>query len=212
MKTITELFLMIVLCTSSVLVLNVSTTHVAWRDSNHVNNQEPVDVLRSFCQLDSNGVRLNGGRWSVPNSYVTWDVEPGWDSLTIVRGFRINPLGEDMQGKVSVLVEYEILGKLAGFEWVPVSTSDTTSAYSNSLESVEYQLTNTQSGWRIAKPVIQPHVSLSATLRHLRSLEALQGIRKDSKLHETIAALQKLNVAMNNAAIPPIIILSEISM
>ena len=47
---------------------------------------DPLDVLRTFCQADGNGVRLRASTWPAVAPLVAWGLEPAWDQLYLIHG------------------------------------------------------------------------------------------------------------------------------
>lgn len=153
-------------------------------------------VVRQFCELDLNGVRLNSKSYAAILPLIAYDNEPGWDGLVVVSGYKI---GKPQTGKdrIIVPVQYHVLGVMYGFQWTPAQEAQV--KFKSVAESKkEFQMIKSGDTWKIAAPVMHPHVSVQATLNLLHPffVQYANGQRSDGQendLKVTIAALEKLD-------------------
>ncbi|HEV2135165.1 MAG TPA: hypothetical protein VGR47_13100 [Terracidiphilus sp.] len=122
----------------------------------------PTSVVQKYCKLD-----LDGARLSSQNPYAdaitalaTWPIEPGWDTSVVVSSFEI--VSRKLGPKEStVTVRYIVLGNIFGAK---ITSSQ------QHKQLVTFTLTKSSTGWLIERPLIAPHVSVSAAISALNSL------------------------------------------
>jgi hypothetical protein len=126
------------------------------------NDNSPASVVQKYCKLDLDGARLSSQNPSndVITALATWSIEPGWDTSVVVSTFEIvsTSLGSK---ESSVTVRYIVLGRMFGAKVTPSQKQK---------ELVTFVLTKSPSGWLIERPLIAPHVSVSAAISALHSL------------------------------------------
>jgi hypothetical protein len=107
--------------------------------------------MRAYCQADGRGERLDPGTWPRVADLVTWQLEPAWDHLYLIRGFEFGA-PQHRDGDVQVEVQYTITGEVR-------------SAVVEEAERVEtrtYTLVRGDDGaWRIRAPAPPPYVFAS---------------------------------------------------
>jgi len=113
----------------------------------------PTGVVRLYCEFDFKIGRISTENFAKLPPLTTWEEEPGWDTVTVVSGFKILS-SKQFQDHAVVSIKWNVLGQ-AGGESV---TSDQKS------EVIDYQLRLVKGLWKIESPVTQPHVSFP-TLR-----------------------------------------------
>jgi hypothetical protein len=113
----------------------------------------PTEVVQQYCNFDFETGRISSANFSKLPPLVTWEEEPGWDTVTVVSGFKILSSKQTSE-RAAVRVRWEVLGH---WEW-------DTAASEQKSEVVEYQLRLLNGLWKIEAPILPPHVSLS-TLR-----------------------------------------------
>jgi hypothetical protein len=125
-------------------------------------DNSPVSIVRRYCNLDLDGARLSSQN---PNNdaitkLATWPIEPGWDTTVVVNAFEIVSTSTGPK-QSSVTVRYSVLGNMFGAK---VAQSQ------KQKELVTFVLTKSPGGWLIQRPLIAPHVSVSAAIFALHSL------------------------------------------
>ena len=146
----------------------------------------PMESAESYCVVDNRGGRLEVTRDD--RRYTDFvATEPTWDKLTVISDFQILEEKTDKMRAV-VLVGYDVVGFLNGETWRPALTPK------EQRQLIEFKLHIKNGHWRITGPVIEPHVSAKAAVKHLDGLIAedkAQGrIRPDLlKAREAIQAI-----------------------
>ena len=113
----------------------------------------PTDVVRLYCDFDLKTGRISTANFAKLPPLVTWEEEPGWDTVTLVSSFKILA-SKESQDRAAVTVKWDVLGHAEGEN----VTKDQKS------EVIDYQLRRVKGLWKIEGPVEPPHVSLP-TLR-----------------------------------------------
>ena len=104
----------------------------------------PTEVVRKFCQFDSQGARLTSDGYQKIQPLIAYPAEPGWDIVIGIRDFKIK--SENIHGKkAEVVVKYDI-----DQSWPPGLNMGNT-------EIIE--LIESNGIWRIAKYIDYPRVS-----------------------------------------------------
>lgn len=67
--------------------------------------EDPLAVLRAFCQADGDGARMRAATWPAIEPLVGWGLEPAWDHLYLIGGYEIGT-PEARDGLVEVKVDY----------------------------------------------------------------------------------------------------------
>jgi len=154
----------------------------------------PESVVKQYCQKDFEGARTKGETYSQVEHLFLWYAEPGWDSLTVVKSYRI--LSSHVQGKHAVVrVEYETLGDIAGWDFKevhkPVQVEFKLELGSKEWiwKSDEPVLVKSNMAWRITAPVIQPHISPPYAIKHITWLVQTQNDPKH-QLENVLARLR----------------------
>src|SRR5258708_22299311 len=113
----------------------------------------PIEVVRLYCDFDLKTGRISTTNFAKLPPLVTWEAEPGWDTVTVVSSFKILS-AKQSQDRAVVTVKWDVLGHAEGEN----VTKDKKS------EVIDYQLRLVKGSGKIEAPVIPPHVSLP-TLR-----------------------------------------------
>lgn len=109
----------------------------------------PSKVVRKYCRLDLQGVRMSGATWQQGAPLIDWEDEPGWDTFTLTLGFRI--LEERVhKDHATVRVAYDVAGEV---------DSSWRLELKRWTETITFQLIRKAGKWKIEAPTIQPHVS-----------------------------------------------------
>jgi hypothetical protein len=144
----------------------------------------PAAVVRQYCELDMKGARL-----SSQNPYMdrisalgTWSIEPGWDSVIVVRNFVIVRVHSD-HGTSSVEVRYTVLGQMTGASVTASRQHD---------ELITFVMGKSENAWKIERPLIPPHVSVQAAAANLRDLISDENNPKNKeRLDQGLAVLSR---------------------
>jgi len=148
--------------------------------------------------MDFDGARTRSDTFSRVNHLVLWPTEPGWDTVTVVKDFRI--VSSRKSGKTAtVIVEFDTLGEMAGWEFEARSKKDRVE-FTLELGDREWEWKDDEPKlipgklqWRIKRPIIQPHISLPFSIEHVKFLARTQNDPKhqlDSILAR-LTAIQK---------------------
>ena len=93
-------------------------------------------VVEKFCHLDAQGKRLSSDYNDEFKNLTTWEDEPGWDTVVLIRGYTITQ--EIYQGnRARVTVFYQLKSKPP--------------------EKVVYRLRLINGVWKIDTPQTEPH-------------------------------------------------------
>ncbi len=144
----------------------------------------PAAVVRQYCELDMKGARL-----SSENPYMdrisalgTWQIEPGWDSVIVVKDFII-VREHTGQRTSSVAVRYRVLGQMTGANVTPARQHE---------ELVTFVLERPGNTWKIERPLIPPHVSVQAEATALRDLlSSEKDSQRRKRLDQGLAVLSR---------------------
>ncbi|NTW57539.1 MAG: hypothetical protein HGB21_01205 [Nitrospirae bacterium] len=136
----------------------------------------PSAVVRNYCNLDAEGARLGGSTASDSKQrsiweLVTWEDEPGWDSVVAITGFRLLDAREEKDSAV-VRVQYDVLGDIAGSRITVADRNNPSDPILKSWQTTDFHLKRTPKGWRIASPVMKPHPVAPVIISHLEGLLA----------------------------------------
>jgi len=111
----------------------------------------PEEVVRRYCDFDLRTGRISTANFAKLPPLVSWEEEPGWDTVTVVSGYKILS-AKQYQDRATVTVKWDVLGRSEAEN----VTKD------NKSEVIDYQLRLVKGLWKIEAPVIPPHVSLPA--------------------------------------------------
>lgn len=110
---------------------------------------DPLAAVRSFCRADASGDRLRSHTWWRVAGLVTWELEPAWDHIYLIRGYEVST--PRTQGdEVVCEVKYTVVGE------VPKSGA----LAGERIESHSFRLVPKEpdESWRIVGPPPVPHV------------------------------------------------------
>jgi hypothetical protein len=129
----------------------------------------PAGVVRLYCDFDLRSGRISSENFEKLPPIVTWEEEPGWDTVVVVSGFKILS-STQTHDRAVVTVEWSVLGRSEAENVVREQKS----------EVIAYQLKFLKGLWKIDSPVIPPHVSLPAlrafVLKHFQSEPERQSV------------------------------------
>jgi len=153
----------------------------------------PESVVRQFCQQDFDGARTRGATSAKIEGLVLWEFEPGWDTVTVVKSFRILS-SHKLAKKAIVVVEFETLGEMPAWDFVLKREKERVQ-FTLQLGDREWQWKNDEAvlvpgrlQWRITEPVLQPHISLPYSIEHTKWLIGTQ----DDPKHQLGVTLKRL--------------------
>lgn len=126
-----------------------------------VNQMDPGQIVKLFCDRDFNGVRLKAHNMEL----TTWHAEPGWDGVVIIKDYKITSCSIENE-IVVVSVKYYILGTCYGDELNKAMESDT--------EEAIFKVLKTDNGWKIDDPQLVPHVSVKTVINNISELLKLE--------------------------------------
>jgi hypothetical protein len=132
---------------------------------------DPVGLVREYVKRDANGERLGPNPWFF--QAVTWEVEPAYDSYTVIRGYTVEKPKAIHGSPARITVRYDVLGWITpvGAEWIFMEQTGE--------EVFEFVVVQTDQGWRIDDPTIDQHVLAEiAAARPGRSSEDADRIRE----------------------------------
>jgi hypothetical protein len=127
--------------------------------------------------MDQQGARLSSETSKKIDRLTGWEEEPGWDTSTVVIGFQIVRADRN-----HVVVKYQVAGDL---EDVVFNRRPRT-------EEIRFSLTQKRGGLRIVDPLLNPHVSPDALVKHLERLVAMEGAESRQRWASTIQQLKSL--------------------
>jgi len=159
----------------------------------------PESIVREFCQRDFNGERTRSDTSAKIEKLVSWEFEPGWDTVTVIKSFRILSCRK-INKKAIVVVEFDTLGEMPAWDFVLKSEKERIQ-FALQLGDREWQWKNDEAvlvpgklQWRIIEPVLQPHISLPYSIEHTRWLIQTQDDPKH-QLEVTLKSLMTLQKA-----------------
>lgn len=110
---------------------------------------DPVGLVRQYVKRDGDGERLAPADWF--QQVVTWPQEPGYDSHTVIRSYRVER-PPSIEGSAKIQVRYELIG------WVVPGKPHSTFIPWEGTEVFTFVVIRDEQGWRIAEPMIDQHV------------------------------------------------------
>ncbi len=114
----------------------------------------PEAVVRAYLDADFGGAGTSSETFPTLIQYATWPDAPGWDTFTIVSGYRTAPLGRPTSRRAKVRATYAVLGVLEGEEAKETPKE----------QIIDYVLVRRGGGWKIASPQLEPHVSTAVAM------------------------------------------------
>lgn len=115
------------------------------------------EVVSKYCQLDYEGARTPAGKYGEIRNLMAWGTdqdEPGWDCFKIISRYRI--LNEKINGAAAtVTVEYTIIASV----WSSARIDK-----NSYINTVDVELLETPSGWKIRKYVVYPRISINTAI------------------------------------------------
>ena len=150
------------------------------------NNNSADKIIQTYCNSDFNGARLSNKNYKesgIATIIIPGEgAEPGWDTATIVSGFRL--LSTSPSGKgVKITVRYNVIGELDG---ASEFTKD------NKTEDYVFHVKQVNNAWKLVNPDdLPPHISAETAIRHLEHLVKVQKEMRAENL-KTIKKLKEI--------------------
>jgi hypothetical protein len=146
-------------------------------------SHSPADVVKKYFELDQKGAKLDSVSFEALAPYRSWDTEPVWGKVIVIRAFSVAEHHRDWEVvnrlEVVIPVTFEVLGAVyletAGF--LPEV----------SVEEIRVRVKSVKNRWRIIEPVLPPHVGQKRMINFVR--EALVKETEPTK-RESLAALE----------------------
>jgi hypothetical protein len=167
-----------------------------------------AETVMQFCWLDAHGARTDS---SLPSFHEIddmnlWEAEPGWDTVAVITKYRV--VSDHQSGeKATVTVKYDVAGKISNSDWEEAGLGETvnfTLEYSarhwSFPDNAEPALVKAKLRWRIADPVLMPHVSLgwaiAETKKQIASEKDATEKAKKQKVLDRLYAIEKAHPAL----------------
>jgi hypothetical protein len=114
----------------------------------------PAEVVKRYLALDYKGARLDALSSAAVESYTSWDDEPTWGQIVVIRNFVVPEHYRQWEVidrlEVVIPVTFHVLGSVyletAGF----VERAET--------EEIRFRVKAVKNRWRIVEPMFPPHV------------------------------------------------------
>ena len=143
----------------------------------------PAEIVQKYFELDQKGVKLDSFSFEALAPYRSWDSEPVWGKVIVIRGFSVAEHHRDWEVvnrlEVVIPVTFQVIGAVyletAGF--LPEA----------SVEEIRVRVRSVKNRWRIIEPVLPPHVGQKRMINFVK--EAWVKEREPAK-RETLAALE----------------------
>ena len=146
-------------------------------------SHSPAEIVRKYFELDQKGAKLDSMSYEALAPYRSWDTEPVWGRVVIIRAFSVAEHHRDWEivDKLEVVipVTFQVMGSVyletAGFLPEP------------SVEEIHVRVKAVRNRWRIVEPVLPPHVGHKRMINFVR--EAWVKETEPAK-RESLATLQ----------------------
>jgi hypothetical protein len=170
-----------VIATMSLLLL-WTDAGVTWAQSGGL-SRSPAEIVKKYFELDQKGAKLDSMSYEALAPYRSWDTEPVWGRVVVIREFSVAEHHRDWeivnQLEVLIPVTFQVIGSVyletAGF--LPEA----------SVEEIHVRVKSVRNRWRIIEPVLPPHVGQKRMINFVR--EALVKETEPAK-RESLTALQ----------------------
>lgn len=125
---------------------------------------DPTEMVDKYLELDVKGVRLDAMSQEAQRPYVTWETEPVWGRAVIITQYEvINDFKQwtiISQAEVIIPVEYKVLGSVY---WERASFLP-----EPKVERVGFRIKIVGDRWRIAEPLLPPHIGQKRMINYVR--------------------------------------------
>jgi hypothetical protein len=164
------------------LLLFWTDAGVTWAQSGGL-SRSPAEIVKKYFELDQKGAKLDSMSYEALAPYRSWDTEPVWGRVVVIREFSVAEHHRDWeivnQLEVVIPVTFQVIGSVyletAGF--LPEA----------SVEEIHVRVKSVRNRWRIIEPVLPPHVGQKRMINFVR--EALVKETEPAK-RESLTALQ----------------------
>lgn len=164
------------------LLLFWTEAGVTWAQSGGL-SRSPAEIVKKYFDLDQKGAKLDSMSYEALAPYRSWDTEPVWGRVVVIREFSVAEHHRDWeivnQLEVVIPVTFQVIGSVyletAGF--LPEA----------SVEEIHVRVKSVRNRWRIIEPVLPPHVGQKRMINFVR--EALVKETEPAK-RESLTALQ----------------------
>jgi hypothetical protein len=146
-------------------------------------SRSPAEIVKKYFDLDQKGAKLDSMSYEALAPYRSWDTEPVWGRVVIIREFSVAEHHRDWdivsQLEVVIPVTFQVLGSVyletAGFLPEP------------SVEEIHVRVKAIRNRWRIVEPVLPPHVGQKRMINFVREawVKETEPVKRES-----LAALQ----------------------
>ena len=172
-----------VIATMSLLAVLCLTGPSAARAQSGGLSHSPAEIVKKYFELDQKGAKLDSMSYEALAPYRSWDTEPVWGRVVVIREFSVAEHHRDWeivnQLEVVIPVTFQVIGSVyletAGF--LPEA----------SVEEIHVRVKSVRNRWRIIEPVLPPHVGQKRMINFVR--EALVKETEPAK-RESLTALQ----------------------
>lgn len=124
----------------------------------HSSSPPPRDLIEKYLSADFNGSRINNDTAAATAKNVTWTEEPPWEQVIIVGHYHVGKQ-KNRRHMAKVNVKFENLGELKGDIFYP----DT------NVEEVTFGMVRSGGAWKIDRPILVPHISVSTAEKFVTS-------------------------------------------
>lgn len=115
----------------------------------------PEGVVEVFCIEDFNG----NYTWKRIQRYTTWLDGPGWDTVVVVKSFKIVGTKQQLRN-AEVKVMYKTIGELVAHPWILHEKIEDKIAI--------FKLIKEGDKWKITEPQDCPHISVETAIKDLQ--------------------------------------------
>ena len=172
-----------VLATMTLLALLVGMAGgAAWAQTGGLSHS-PAEIVKKYFELDQKGAKLDSMSFEALAPYRSWDTEPLWGKVIVIREFSVAEHHRDWEVvnrlEVVIPVTFQVIGSVyletAGF--LPET----------SVEEIRVRVKSIKNRWRIIEPVLPPHVGQKRMINFVK--EAWVKETEPAK-RESLATLQ----------------------
>jgi hypothetical protein len=164
------------------LLLFWTEAGVTWAQTGGLSHS-PAEIVKKYFELDQKGAKLDSMSYEALAPYRSWDAEPVWGRVVVIREFSVAEHHRDWEIvnglEVVIPVTFQVIGSVyletAGF--LPEA----------SVEEIHVRVKSVRNRWRIVEPVLPPHVGQKRMINFVR--EALVKETEPAK-RESLTALQ----------------------
>lgn len=134
--------------------------------------RDALKVLQRYLALDRSGARVDDSRYHSAAALTQWQEEPNWDIILVISGSAISR-PQSNGDTTSIRVSFAVEGVIAADTFYPVTAlpGELTDRV-NPQEIVEFVMSPSTNGWKIASPQIAPHIGFPAARTLLTTMNA----------------------------------------